>query len=184
MLQGVRLLVAIALSAGLLASCGGGSGPRGETAPPPPGALDLPARVPLKPVGAAAPAQLKVIRAWSAALRRGDVHGASALWAIPAKVQNGTPVLELSSRIDVLFFNGSLPCGSVVTSAGGARGFTITTFRLTERTGGDCAGAAGAVARTAIRVLDGKIVEWYRLPDDPNAPGLQPTAPGDDVGVI
>src|SRR5437762_544113 len=83
-------------------------------------------------------------------------------WAVPSKVQNGTPVLTLSSRAFVLTFNSSLPCGSVVTAAGGASdGFTIATFRLTQRKGADCDAAAGATARTAIRVRDGKIVEWY-----------------------
>ena len=47
-------------------------------------------------------------------------------------------------------------------------GFTVLRFRLTERVGGDCMGAAGHAARGAIRVRANKIVEWYRLPDDPD----------------
>jgi len=31
----------------------------------------------------------------------------------------------------------------------------------------------------AILVREGRIVEWYRLPDDPDAPGLRP--PPDDI---
>jgi hypothetical protein len=180
-----RLLPSIVLFGALLAACGGSpDGPKDqartqtvapELAPEPTGPLDLPAGVPLKPTGKADPDAARVIRAWSGALRAGDVAAATALWAIPAKVQNGTPVFKLPSRIHVRVFNASLPCGSVVTAAGGApHGFTITTFRLTQRKGGDCAASAGAVARCAIRVRDGKIVEWYRLPTDPDAPRAQP----------
>jgi limonene-1,2-epoxide hydrolase len=179
-----RLHLCAALCAVGLAACGGSAGtpnqaqdqPAGPAATAPPAArspLELPQRVPLKPTGAAVEAQAAVVRAWSKALRAGDVTGASALWAIPAKVQNGTPVLTLSSRAEVLAFNATLPCGSIVTAAGAASGYTITTFRLTDRKGGACDAAAGATARTAIRVRDGKIVEWYRLPDDPDAPGLR-----------
>ncbi|MGI8731612.1 MAG: hypothetical protein ACR2LK_16785 [Solirubrobacteraceae bacterium] len=142
--------------------------------------LALPRGVPLKPTGSAVAEQAKVVRAWAAALRAGDIEGASALWAVPSKVQNGTPVVALSTRGQVRGFNAALPCGSVVTSAGGAKGdFTIATVRLTERKGARCDAADGAVARTAIRVLDGKIVEWYRLPDDPDA--RRPTPPPDAV---
>ena len=176
-----RLYAPLVLCALALGSCGGSDqarspGPPAVTTPQSP--LEIPARVPLKATGAADPRQAAVVRAWSKALRSGDVAGASALWAVPSKVQNGTPVLTLSSRAEVLIFNGSLPCGSSVTSAGAAQGFTITTFRLTDRKGGDCDAAAGASARSAIRVRDGKIVEWYRLPDDPDAPRAQP---GGDV---
>lgn len=177
-------LVSTALCAALLAGCGGTSGGPGEArtattapelSPAPRTPLELPAGIPLTSTGAADPAGARVVRAWSKALRAGDVAAATALWAVPSKVQNGTPVLELSSRLHVRVFNASLPCGSVVTSTGGAPGgFTIATFRLTQRKGAHCDAAAGATARSAIRVRNGKIVAWYRLPDDPNAPGTQP----------
>jgi hypothetical protein len=144
-------------------------------APAPRTPLDLPAGIPLETDGAADRTSARVVRAWSNALRAGDVAAAAALWAVPSKVQNGTPVLKLPTRAHVLVFNASLPCGSVVTSTGGAPGgFTIATFRLTQRKGAHCDAAAGATARSAIRVRHGKIVAWYRLPDDPNAPGGQP----------
>jgi hypothetical protein len=134
-------------------------------------ALGLPERVPLAGSGAADPAQAKVIRAWAGALRGGDVAGASALWALPSTAQNATAPLRLRSRADVRAFNASLPCGAVVTqSRAGAHGFTIVTVRLTHRRGADCGPGVGGVARTAIRVHDGRIAEWYRLPDDPRAP--------------
>lgn len=89
-------------------------------------------------------------------------------------------MLTLSSREDLRRFNGSLSCGAVLTSAGSARGYTIATFRLTERRGGDCGTGAGHSAQTAILVRSGKIAGWYRLPEadaqTPDAPG-SPAAP-------
>jgi hypothetical protein len=183
---------AIVLSAALLAAgCGGSSsdGEQARTQTVPQrddgNPLELPANVPLKPSGKADAGQASVIRAWSGAMRAGDVVRASALWAVPAKVQNGTPVLTLPDRAHVLIFNAALPCGSVVTATGGAaRGFTIATFRLTRRRGADCGSGTGNTARTAIRVRDGKIAEWYRLPDDPDAPGLDPPPAPPDGDVV
>lgn len=176
----------IVLCALLPAACGGSSAqPRAdraqtETAPEPGTPLELPAGVPLKPTRTADRSQASVVRRWARALREGDIAAASALWAVPSKVQNGTPVLTLSSRRDVRIFNGTLPCGSIVIAAGAAgEDFTIATVHLTERKGARCDAAAGAIARTAIRVQDGRISEWYRLPDDPDAPGLAP--PEDDA---
>jgi len=175
-----RALALLALCAALPMACGGASSDeRGQArtqriepklAPAPRTPLELPAGIPLTSTGAADPVDAKVVRAWSAALRAGDVAAATALWAVPSKVQNGTPVLTLSTREFVRTFNAALPCGSVVTATGAAKGYTITTFRLTERKGGDCDAAAGATARCAIRVRDGKIAEWYRLPDAPGTP--------------
>jgi hypothetical protein len=195
-----RALTSIVLCALVLSACGGSSGDANKAgsqattprvAPNPQGGarspLELPADVPMKPTGKADPEQVKVIEAWSSALRRGDVTGASATWAVPSKVQNGSPVLTLSSRMDVRIFNDALSCGSVVTSAGAADGgFTIATVRLTQRKGADCGTGTGHSARTAILVRDGKIAEWYRLPDDPDAPRGQPDASEDpaDTTVI
>ena len=184
-----RSLTIAAVCAAALSGCGAsadhGDRARGAAAAPPAAGTparpadprdprELPARVPVRASRAVDPRHVSVIRAWTAALRAGDMDAANALWAAPATVQNGTPVLTLASRAAIGIFNGSLPCGSVVTSAGGASdGFTITTVRLTRRRGARC-DAVGATARVAIRVRVGRIAEWYRLPDDPDAPGLRP----------
>lgn len=173
----------IIVCAALAAGCGGSSHAddaagtqtvKPRLAPAPSTPLELPKGVPLTAAGPADPVAADVVRAWSKALRGGDVAAATALWTVPSKVQNGTPVLTLSTRDYVHVFNASLPCGSVVTSTGAANGFTIATFRLTQRKGGHCDAAPNTTARSAIRVRGGKIVEWYRLPDDPDAePGLR-----------
>ena len=173
----------------LLGACGDGDPAKqrpAATPPPPvapapqaqqPGAI--PPDVPLRATGAGDPAAIKVIRLWSDALRRSQVRRASSFWAIPSKVQNNTPVLTLATAADVRSFNGSLPCGSRLVSARGAtRGFTIAVFKLTRRPGVSCGSGTGHDARAAIFVRGGKIAEWYRLPDDPDAPGPQaPPAP-------
>ena len=187
--RALRTASLVLLGTLLLAACGGddnGDGDGGQAAGAPPTAPlsptpqdpgDLPARIPLKGTGAGNPAAIKVIRLWSDALRRGDVTAASALWAVPSKVQNGTPVIPLASAADVRTFNGSLSCGSQLVSGLGAGGsaFIVAEFKLTSRPGADCGTGTGRRARTAILVRDGKIAEWYRLPDDPDAPA--PSSP-------
>ena len=188
-----RVLVTGLLCAIALGACGGGdrsdgaarqqaTAPQQREAEPsvPGGSLALPPEVPLKATGAGDPRAIKVIRLWTDALRRSDVDRASALWAVPSKVQNGTPVLTLATFADVRLFNDSLSCGSQLVSALGARnGFTVAVFKLTDRPGADCGTGTGNHARTAILVRGGRIAEWYRLPDDAEAPRRPAPAPAE-----
>ncbi len=175
-------LVAATLLAG---GCGGGGDKAGTatttaTTPPAatqpkagPGPLDPPANVPQRATGRADPSSARVIRAWARTLRRGDVEKAARYFSLPSKFQNATPVLTIDIPAERIAINQALPCGAVPVKLGSAGEFTIVTFRLVERTGGDCSAAAGAKARTAIRVADGQIREWYRLPDEPGGNGSQ-----------
>jgi len=162
------------LAAGLLAACGGSDSDQTGQGRATPGApsdpLALPANVPVQSEGPGERRAIEVIRGWSEALRMGDIDGASSFWRLPAKIQNQTPVLTLRSRDDVRAFNLSLTCGAILTAAGKAKEFTILKMRLAQRRGADCGSGVGKPARTAIRVQDDKIVEWYRLPGDPDAP--------------
>lgn len=161
----------------LLAACGGGDSKVSN-----PASADAPAAEPTT----ADPGAVRVIRQWSDALRRNDVARASALWATPSKVQNGTPVITLRTAAAVRLFNDSLSCGSRLVSAARApHGFTVAVFKLTQRPGGDCGSGTGQEARTAIRVRNGKIADWYRLPDDPQAPGpVQPAVPEEPAAPL
>ncbi|MEA2155816.1 MAG: hypothetical protein QOE11_1956 [Solirubrobacteraceae bacterium] len=160
----------------VLGGCGGASRPRSHTTEsarktaPQRDPLSLPAGVPTSPTRPADASATRTIRAWSKALRAGDLAGATALWALPARIQNGTPVLTLGTRGDVRSFNESLSCGAVLTGAGAARGYTIATFRLTERRGGQCGTGVGQSAQTAVLVRAGRIAGWYRLPDTTPGP--------------
>jgi limonene-1,2-epoxide hydrolase len=143
--------------------------------------LRLPPGVPRHSTGPADPVAAHVIRGWLRALRRGDIARAASYFAEPSKVQNATPVLTLDDQVERMAFNESFPCGAVATRIGSAGAFSVVTFRLTERVGGDCKGAAGHRAIGAIRVANRKIAEWYRLrlPTDP----LPQTQPRIDPGT-
>ena len=175
----LRAFVAAALPCLLLAGgCGGGGSNDASptTAPKPPATerspLALPAGIPRSATGPADAVATRTIRRWAQALRAGEIERAAALWALPAKIQNATPVITLRTLADVLIFNDSLTCGAVLTGAGGAGGYTIATFRLTERRGGhgQCGSGVGHRAQTAVRVRGGRIVAWYRLPETTSAP--------------
>ena len=74
--------------------------------------------------------------------------------------------------------NLSLSCGARAIETGGAGRYTIVTFRLIERPGGECGTGAGQTARGAILVSRGRIREWYRLYDPeevhPDGPLVDP----------
>jgi hypothetical protein len=119
------------------------------------------------PAPKADPETVRVVRAWSDALRHGDVRGASRYFRIPSLVSNGTAPIKLETRAAVRFFNQTLPCGARFISAEAApHKFVIVTFRLTERPGkGKCGEGAGGTARTAFRVRKHLITDWLRVPD-------------------
>jgi limonene-1,2-epoxide hydrolase len=122
------------------------------------------------------PADVKVIDAWSDALRAGDIDAAVEYFAIPSVAENG-PLLHLRNRDDVRVFNESLPCGAVLVRAESEGDFTTATFKLTERPGpGICGLGTGGRAQTAFVIEDGKITEWRRV-----ATGGPPQAPGETV---
>jgi hypothetical protein len=151
--------------------------PDGPAPIPPRSELALPPQVPDRPTGPAAGEARRVINAWLRALRRGDVRKAAHYFALPSKFQNVTPVLTIDSEQERRAVNESLSCGAVAIDMGAAGVYTIVTFRLTERPGGECGSGVGDKARGAIRVERGKIKEWYRLPDKPGGPQQAPPAP-------
>jgi hypothetical protein len=164
---------ALALVLALLAGCGGGGDERAETTPtrtgpaPPPEIKGTSPIVPTEAVGPAPEGAAKVIRRWAAAVRAAEWERAADLFAPNARVQNGGPVERLESRAFAIVWNASLPCGATVEEVGGARGYAIVRFRLTDRKGSSCGRGAGNAARSAIRVEDGRITGWYRLADPP-----------------
>lgn len=168
------------------------SAPKGTnpaTPRPPRGlpSLELPAGVPTTSAGSAAdPVSERVIRKWSGALSGGDIKRAARFFALPSKVQNGTPVVTLDTAEKRLIFNVAFPCGAKPTKlTAGDNGYTIVDFVLVQRVGGDCGSGVGGTARCAIRVRGGHISDWYRIPEiavvpspspapsDPGAPGAQ-----------
>ncbi len=195
MCAGRRSVVALLVSALILAACGGrSSAPSADPADTSPGNgtatqpqaqaippdLQVPKSVPQLATGPARQSSTRVIRRWLAALDRGDVERAAHYFALPSTFQNtGTPVLHIDSEEERIAVNLSLTCGARAERTGGAGAYTIVLFRLVERTGpgGGCGTGVGATARGAILVSGGLIREWYRLPDDPSAAPDAPAGP-------
>jgi hypothetical protein len=202
-----RALPLAALAALLVAGCGGGhpttgaSATTASTATTPtspattpatvPGkasdatvrkALHLPARVPLRATGPAPAAQVRVVTAWFDRLRGGDSKGAAALFAVPSVFQNIDAIAKLRSHAEAEIVMATLPCGAKVLTTHGANGYVVYGAILTNRKGGDCGTGAGGHVRGAIRVVDGHITEWYRLPDkDGGGASPQPSVAGGPV---
>ena len=130
-------------------------------------------------VGNADPDAVQVIKGWADELRAGDISVASERFAIPSFVQNGGPLLQLTTRQQVETFNQSLPCGARLTAASTSGRYTIATFVLTERPGpGQCGKGVGEAAKTAFVIQDGHIREWRRVVD------AEPTGPTRTEPVI
>ena len=182
-----RSAVAALAALSVTAAVGCGGAQKSSTTPPTvandPGPtpavsdLALPPGVPDESTGPAAVSARRVINDWLKALRRGDVKRAAHYFALPSKFHNATPVLTVNNEQERLAVNLSLSCGAVATEMGGAGVYTIVTFRLTERKGGNCGTGVGGKARGAIRVERRRIKEWYRLPDDPGGAQQAPPAP-------
>jgi hypothetical protein len=132
------------------------------------------------------PRAVAVIRAWSDALRRGDVNGAASYFAIPSLMINGTDaggsalVIPIGTSAEAVQANASLPCGARLVSVDQRGRYVNALFRLTGRPGvggSDCGSGAGQTARTNFVIAGGHIVEWIRAPDDPGDNGTRPPAP-------
>ena len=132
-----------------------------------------------------AAADVRVIRGWSDALRRGDLSAAAGYFSLPSVMIDGTDangnalVIQISSRAQAEAANAALPCGARLISADQRGRYVNALFRLTGRRGlggSDCGTGAGETARTNFVIAHGLIVEWIRAPDDPGDNG-EPTAP-------
>jgi predicted small lipoprotein YifL len=160
--------------AALLAGCGA-QGPdyRLKTPPPAVGAAPVQTPVPLGAGGPHDPSQRDaerlrpVIAGWAAALRRGDAERAAGYFAIPTIVAQSETV-ELQTRDQIRKFNDGLPCGARLVAVRHDGRYVVGTFRLTERTGRQCA-AAGELVRVAFVIRGRRFTEWRQVPDRPGA---------------
>ena len=138
--------------------------------------LLVPKGVPTEPGGPADREDLAVVKRWLAALTMGDIEAAADVFADGTLVQNLRPPVRLADRADRLAFNAGFPCGAEIVDASSVKGYLVVTYRLTDRVDSSCDGPGGRAAGT-IRVKDGRITEWYRLPD----PAEQPSEPAGPV---
>jgi hypothetical protein len=125
---------------------------------------------------------ISVIKAWSSALRRGDVNGAAAYFALPSVFVNGSgpsPVIRIHNLAQARLVNETLPCGAKFISAARAGRYVNALFALTSRPGpggSDCGSGAGQTARVNFVISHGKIVAWIRAADAAS-PAPPPPAP-------
>jgi hypothetical protein len=176
--------LATALFAGLLlAGCGGGgddqpdrqtrstptSTPSGEDRAEPRGSA-----TPAPPTGPVTKAEKAVIVGWTDALRNGEIERAASYWRVPAIAANGSQPFRLVTRAAVRQFNEGLTCGAKVESVERDQRYVVATFRLTNRKGrpGACGQGVGNRARTVFLLREGKIAQWIRASDPPDAGDL------------
>ncbi|MDQ6729928.1 MAG: hypothetical protein M3022_06430 [Actinomycetota bacterium] len=129
----------------------------------------------------ASPDAVRVIRAWSDALRAGHVTTAAGYFAVPSEMVNGAgsggtvALIHISSLDQAEAANQGLPCGAKLISADQRGRYVNALFRLTGRSGpggsSSCGGAQGQTARTNFLIADNRIIEWIRAPDDPGDNG-------------
>lgn len=122
------------------------------------------------------PSAVRVIRAWSDALRHGNVQGAAQFFALPSEMINGVAangsvsVIKIHTVAQAETANSTLPCGARFLSADMRGRYVNALFELTGRPGpggSDCGTGAGETARTNFVIAGGRIVRWIRAPDDP-----------------
>jgi hypothetical protein len=126
-------------------------------------------------------ATVAVIRAWSSALRRGDVAGAARYFALPSEFVNGPgDTFTIRTMAQAQAVNASLPCGAQLISTTVRGRIVSALFRLTDRLGPNagCGLGTGQLARTNFIIRGGHIVDWIRAPDA----GVVPT-PGPPTTV-
>lgn len=201
-----RVLGIVSVAALVLGGCGsGGSSPAShrsstqrqagvETSPPNTVPEGPPNTVPSEPPSAASPggtvtipapgptgiranpAAVQVIRAWSEALRHGDVQSAAHFFALPSVMINGggvsgaVSVIRIHTVAQAKTANEMLPCGATFLSADMRGRYVNALFELTGRSGpggSNCGTGAGETARTNFVIAHGRIVQWIRAPDDP-----------------
>jgi hypothetical protein len=118
----------------------------------------------LVPAGSAARGPAAVVRAWSAAVNRGDNQAAANLFAKNAVVAQGSFILPLKTHRLAVLWNKGLPCAGHILSITVQKNVADATFRLSDRSPVQRCDAPGAKVRAAFTVNNGKIAAFVQLP--------------------
>lgn len=102
----------------------------------------------------------RAIRAWSAALNRGDYDDAAGFFGRGAVVEQ-VRTFRLRDRQAAIVFNRSLPCRADVTDVQREGGTLVAAFRL--KAGSGPSQSCRGDARVSFRFRDGKFSEWRQL---------------------
>jgi hypothetical protein len=128
-----------------------------------------------------------VIRAWSVALRRGDIDAAARYFALPSVFADGAgDFLAIHNESEARAANATLTCGATLISTVRRGRYVSALFRLTNRPGpdGGCGSGTGALARTDFIIAHGRIVDWIRAPTTEGGAPTTPAAPTGDSGTV
>jgi limonene-1,2-epoxide hydrolase len=106
---------------------------------------------------------VRIVRAWSAALNAGDDARAAGYFAPNARVIQGSLVAVLRTRRSAVVFNASLPCSGKIVAVTVAQHLVTAAFVLGQRPGHRCDGP-GQRAFAAFRIRNGRIILWHQLP--------------------
>jgi hypothetical protein len=105
----------------------------------------------------------EVVRAWSAAVNRGDSEAAAAFFGTKVEILAGDSQAVLRTHAQSLAFNRSLGwCGPIVLLAR-HKDEVVAQFRLASRPSGPCEHGGRERGSVAFRVRDGKIVEFDQI---------------------
>ena len=105
-----------------------------------------------------------VVRAWSAAVNRGDNQAAANLFAKNAVVAQGSYILPLKTHRLAVLWNTGLPCAGHILSITVRKNVADATFRLSDRSPVQRCDAPGTKVRAAFTVQNGKIAAFVQLP--------------------
>jgi hypothetical protein len=105
-----------------------------------------------------------VVRAWSAALDRGDNEAAASLFAKNAVVAQPGYTLPLKTHKLAVLWNKSLPCAGRILWIIVRKNVADATFLLSDRSPVHPCDAPGTRARAAFTVANGKITAFVQLP--------------------
>jgi len=105
-----------------------------------------------------------VVRAWSAALDRGDNQAAANLFAKNAVVAQPGYTLPLKTHKLAVLWNKSLPCRGKILWITVRRNVADATFLLSDRSPVQPCDGPGTRARAAFTVENGKITAFVQLP--------------------
>jgi SnoaL-like domain len=108
---------------------------------------------------------VEVVRAWSAAVNRGDNEAAAALFGSRVEFVAGDYQTVLRTRAEALTFNRALGwCGPIVRLARNGEE-VLAQFAFAYRRSGHCDRGGRERGSVAFRVRDGKIVFFSQIGD-------------------
>jgi hypothetical protein len=105
----------------------------------------------------------KVVRAWSAAVNRGDNGAAAALFGAKVEILAGDHQTVFHTHAQSLAFHRSLGwCGPIVMLAE-HEDEIVARFSLASRTSGHCERGGRERGTVAFRIRDGKIIRFEQI---------------------